>query len=252
MKRGNYETLRKLHQENKMLANLAFATKVNGAEYNELITVIQKMNQTIDENTRPYINAFKGVGNFGIEKSINLLQSSFQSMFAEMPPIVKSLFDGGKDAFNRFKQYRENKSVQKQELDANFKKFLKNYGKSPEEQIVSEISQAMQEGMNEELVNQLKGTDNLPQMVEFLKNSTLFNERLAEEMQKLAESPEKQQELVVQIKKALENKPDDDKGNFIITSSGKKVVTSDDTNYINYKDYFTIPDETNKTYDFCL
>lgn len=215
MKRGNYETLRKLHQENKMLANLAFATKVNGAEYNELITVIQKMNQTIDENTRPYINAFKGVGNFGIEKSINLLQSSFQSMFAEMPPIVKSLFDGGKDAFSRFKQYRENRAAQKQELDANFKEYLKNYGKSPEEQIVAEISHAMQEGMNEELVAQLQGTDNLPQMVEFLKNSTVFNKRLADEMKKLAESPEKQQELVIQIKKALENNPDEGKENFL-------------------------------------
>lgn len=210
MKRGNYETLRKLHQENKMLANLAFATKVNGAEYNELITVIQKMNQTIDENTRPYINAFKGVGNFGIEKSINLLQSSFQSMFAEMPPIVKSLFDGGKDAFIRFKQYRENRAGQKQELDANFKEYLKNYGKTdnrlPEEQIFDEITQSIQEGMSEELYAQMRNTDNLPQMVEFLKNGKLFNERLAQEIEKLAESPEKQEELVARIKDILEGK----------------------------------------------
>ena len=81
-------------------------------------------------------------------------------------------------------------------------------------QIVSEISQAMQEGMNEEIVNQLKGTDNLPQMVEFLKNSTLFNERLAEEIEKLTKSPEKQEELVARIKDILEGKQSRTKTEF--------------------------------------
>ena len=53
-KKGNYEVLRKLHAENKMIADLAFKANTTGGEYAELVTVSFGIARILEESDRKF------------------------------------------------------------------------------------------------------------------------------------------------------------------------------------------------------
>lgn len=235
-KKGNYETLRKLHQENKMIADLAFANKTTGEEYNQLISVIGKMNQSINDTTRPYINAAKTFSNFGIDKSINMAKNYLMSSLGDMPPIVQKMFWGGKGLLDQYKAYKENKESQKQELDAEFKDYLKQYGTdpnkdenegvrpedAPEKSILNEVAKKLElakengfelpEEKQAELLDSIKigiaqeyqkfmqEGHTLEEVMSAVQDEERFNQLMLAEMKKISESPERMEEIAERVR----------------------------------------------------